>query len=63
MARVTYLFVVCRCTNTPRRWDEDKMAAATLCFEGTPSEVAQQQKDVYSIAKKYGGVYAGEEVM
>jgi len=34
------------------------MAAATLVFEGTSSEVKSQQQKVYSIAKKHHGVKA-----
>jgi alkyldihydroxyacetonephosphate synthase len=39
----------------------DKMVACTLVFEGTRAEVQQQQKDVYRIASRYGGMKAGAE--
>lgn len=38
-----------------------KMVALTLVFEGTRAEVEQQQRDVYRIAKKHGGMKAGGE--
>lgn len=38
-----------------------KMVALTLVFEGTAPEVERQQKDVYRIAKKHGGMKAGGE--
>jgi len=43
------------------KFEPDRMAAATLLFEGTAAEVAQQEKTIYSICAKYGGVPAGEE--
>jgi alkyldihydroxyacetonephosphate synthase len=39
----------------------EKMVACTLVFEGTSDEVAQQQKDVYRIAARHGGMKAGAE--
>ena len=39
----------------------DKMVACTLVFEGTREEVYKQQKDVYSIAARHGGLKAGAE--
>src|SRR5437667_8330052 len=39
----------------------DKMVACTLVFEGTRSEVEQQQKDLYRIAGRHGGMKAGAE--
>jgi len=42
-------------------FDPYKMVALTLVFEGTRSEVANQQTDVYRIAKKHGGIKAGGE--
>lgn len=33
--------------------------AATLLFEGTKSEIDAQEKNVYRIAAKYGGMKAG----
>jgi alkyldihydroxyacetonephosphate synthase len=38
-----------------------KMVACTLVFEGTRSEVDQQQKDLYAIAARNGGMKAGSE--
>lgn len=42
-------------------FDPYKMVALTLVFEGTKSEVEQQQRDVYRIAAKHGGMKAGSE--
>jgi len=42
-------------------FDPYKMVALTLVFEGTSSEVERQQRDVYRIAKKHGGMKAGGE--
>jgi alkyldihydroxyacetonephosphate synthase len=42
-------------------FDVTKMAACTLLFEGTKSEVAQQRAIVDRLAKKYGGMHAGAE--
>mmetsp|Transcript_16129 Transcript_16129/g.40792 ORF Transcript_16129/g.40792 Transcript_16129/m.40792 type:complete len:498 (-) Transcript_16129:3473-4966(-) len=42
-------------------FDTEKMCAATLLFEGDKETVARQQKNVYSIAAKYGGLKAGAE--
>jgi alkyldihydroxyacetonephosphate synthase len=39
----------------------DKMVACTLVFEGTREEVHQQQKEVYEIAARHGGMKAGAE--
>ena len=39
----------------------DKMVACTLVFEGSRSEVEQQQKDLYRIAARHGGMKAGGE--
>ena len=38
-----------------------KMVACTLVFEGTRAEVEQQQRDVYRIAARHGGMKAGAE--
>jgi alkyldihydroxyacetonephosphate synthase len=38
-----------------------RMVACTLVFEGMRSEVDQQQKDVYRIAARHGGMKAGSE--
>ena len=37
------------------------MVACTLVFEGSPQEVNQQQREVYRIAAKHGGMKAGAE--
>lgn len=37
----------------------DKMVALTLVFEGGRNEVSRQQRDVYRIAAKHGGMKAG----
>jgi alkyldihydroxyacetonephosphate synthase len=42
-------------------FDPEKMVACTLVFEGTRDEVSRQQKDVYSIAARHGGMKAGAE--
>jgi alkyldihydroxyacetonephosphate synthase len=39
----------------------DKMVALTLVFEGTRDEVHQQQRDLYRIAGRHGGMKAGAE--
>src|SRR6185503_15260614 len=39
----------------------DKMVACTLVFEGSRAEVEQQQKDLYRIAARHGGMKAGGE--
>lgn len=39
----------------------DKMVACTLVFEGMRAEVEQQQKDLYAIAARHGGMKAGSE--
>jgi alkyldihydroxyacetonephosphate synthase len=42
-------------------FDPAKMVACTLVFEGTRQEVEQQQKDLYRIAARHGGMKAGAE--
>ena len=42
-------------------FDPYKMVALTLVFEGTRNEVDRQQRDVYRIAAKHGGMKAGAE--
>lgn len=44
-----------------RGFDANKMVAATLLFEGTADEVREQERQVYEIGAKYGGLKAGEE--
>jgi alkyldihydroxyacetonephosphate synthase len=39
----------------------DKMVACTLVFEGSRQEVEQQQRELYRIAAKHGGMKAGTE--
>jgi alkyldihydroxyacetonephosphate synthase len=42
-------------------FEPQKMVACTLVFEGSKGEVEQQEKSVYGLAKKYGGMPAGSE--
>jgi alkyldihydroxyacetonephosphate synthase len=42
-------------------FDTDRMVACTLVFEGSRAEVQQQQKDLYRIAARHGGMEAGSE--
>ncbi len=42
-------------------FEPDKMVACTLVFEGMRSEVDQQQRDLYRIAARHGGMKAGDE--
>jgi alkyldihydroxyacetonephosphate synthase len=42
-------------------FDVDKMAACTLLMEGTAEEVAIQERMLYDIASKFGGLAGGEE--
>ncbi|EEC00199.1 alkyldihydroxyacetonephosphate synthase, putative [Ixodes scapularis] len=42
-------------------FEVDKMCVATLLFEGSKQEVDMQEKRVYEIAAKFGGLAAGEE--
>jgi alkyldihydroxyacetonephosphate synthase len=42
-------------------FEPTKMVACTLVFEGTRAEVEQQQKSVYRIAARHGGMKAGAE--
>ena len=42
-------------------FEPDKMVVCTLVFEGSRSEVAQQQRDLYRIAARHGGMKAGSE--
>ena len=39
----------------------DKMVVATVVFEGTRGDVERQQKDLYRIAARHGGMKAGPE--
>lgn len=42
-------------------FDAEEMTACTLVFEGSKEEVAAQQKSVYRIAEKHGGMNGGSE--
>lgn len=42
-------------------FDPNKLAVATLLFEGSSDEVLLQQKKIYEISAKFGGIPAGEE--
>jgi alkyldihydroxyacetonephosphate synthase len=43
-----------------KHFDFNEMVGATIVMEGTAEEVAYQEKNVYRIAKKYGGIPGGE---
>jgi alkyldihydroxyacetonephosphate synthase len=43
-----------------KKFDPNKLCAATIVMEGTAAEVAHQEKTIYSIASKYGGIKGGE---
>ena len=46
----------------PRLLDSSvRRFVATLLFEGTKEEVARQEKIVYKVAEKYGGLKGGED--
>ena len=42
-------------------FEPDKMVACTLVFEGARTEVDRQQRDLYAIAARHGGMKAGTE--
>lgn len=42
-------------------FDPHKLAVATLLFEGTSDEVLIQQRRIYEVSSKFGGIPAGEE--
>ncbi|MCB8942246.1 MAG: FAD-binding oxidoreductase [Ardenticatenaceae bacterium] len=42
------------------KFDPHQLVAATIVMEGTADEVAHQEKTIYKIAKKYGGIKGGE---
>jgi alkyldihydroxyacetonephosphate synthase len=44
-----------------RGFDLEEIAACTLVFEGSRSEVNAQQSELFRIARKHGGLKAGEE--
>jgi len=43
------------------KFDPERMVAATLMFEGDAAEVAAQEKKLYAIAARHGGLKSGEE--
>ncbi len=43
------------------KYKPTQMVAATVVFEGTEEDVKRQEKQVYSLAKSFGGMKAGEE--
>lgn len=55
-SRIERLFVT-----KVKGFEPDKMVACTLVFEGTREEVQQQEKAVYRIAARHGGMKAGSE--
>jgi alkyldihydroxyacetonephosphate synthase len=44
-----------------KRFDLNRMTACTLVFEGSRREVAEQERSVYRIAARFGGMKAGAE--
>ncbi|MBI4411940.1 MAG: FAD-binding oxidoreductase [Deltaproteobacteria bacterium] len=44
-----------------KKFDPQKMVACTIVFEGSTAEVKREEKAVYGIARKYGGMKAGAE--
>ena len=46
---------------TVKGFEPGKMVACTLVFEGTSAEVEQQQRHLYRIAARHGGMKAGAE--
>ena len=55
-SRIEKFFVI-----NVKGFQPDRMVACTLVFEGTRAEVQQQQKAVYRIAARHGGIKAGAE--
>jgi alkyldihydroxyacetonephosphate synthase len=45
----------------PLGFDPDEMVACTLVFEGPRRQVERQQRDVYALAKRHGGMKGGAE--
>jgi alkyldihydroxyacetonephosphate synthase len=43
-----------------KKFDPDELCAATIVMEGNKSEVEYQEKLIYKIAKKHGGIPGGE---
>jgi alkyldihydroxyacetonephosphate synthase len=43
-----------------KKFDPEHMTAATLLMEGTAEEIKAQERTIYTIAAKYGGLKAGE---
>ncbi len=52
-------YIVFRYVTKYRGFEPNKMVAVTLLFEGTAQEVREQERNVYEIAAKYGGMKAG----
>lgn len=44
-----------------KRFDANRMVACTLLFEGAEHEVAAQERGVYALAARHGGMKAGAE--
>jgi len=44
-----------------RGFDANEMVACTLLFEGTAAEISVQERSVFALAKKHGGMRAGAE--
>ena len=42
-------------------FNPEKMCAATLVFEGSPSDIRQQERLLYDICSKYGGIKGGPD--
>lgn len=45
----------------PLGYDPSRMVAVTLVFEGSNEEIEQQQRTVYRLAKRHGGMKGGAE--
>jgi alkyldihydroxyacetonephosphate synthase len=56
MSRLEKLYVL-----KLKGFEADKMVACTLLFEGSAEEVAAQEKTVYALAARHGGMKAGSE--
>jgi len=44
-----------------KKYDPDRMVAATIVMEGSSEEVARQEKSLYRLARKYRGMPGGAE--
>lgn len=56
MSRLEKLYVL-----GVRGFEADKMVACTLLFEGDAEEVAAQERAVYALAARHGGIKGGSE--